>query len=147
MITLPGDREPKSNQIKIFNPKIVANNRGRGSGIFANFYMGDKNDQVDYGIDEGEWQKMSWKEAPDPSCEASVMERDLMEQLEPGRRPPNPVDATHHYRGSIPTNLPLGKHIITIRAGDIFGRTFTKTSNYMVAEPAAYLSKRQPIYF
>ncbi|MDO6437779.1 calcineurin-like phosphoesterase family protein [Cyclobacterium sp. 1_MG-2023] len=130
--------QSREHQIKIFNPKVVANNRGTGSGIFANFYMGDKNDLVEYRIDNGPWKKMSWVEAPDPSYAASVMEWDLMDQLEPGRRPSNPVNATHLWRGSIDTKLAVGKHTITVRAKDMFGRTFTETSEYNVAEPVAY---------
>lgn len=81
---------------------------------------------------------MSWVEAPDPSYAASVMEWDLMDQLEPGRRPSNPVNATHLWRGSIDTKLAVGKHTITVRAKDMFDRTFTETSEYNVAEPVAY---------
>lgn len=129
---------PKEHQIKIFNPKVVANNRGSGSGIFANFYMGDKNDKVEYRIDNGPWKNMNWVEAPDPSYAAAVMEWDLMDKLEPGRRPSNPVNVTHLWKGSIDTKLPIGKHTITVRATDMFGRTFTETSEYTVAEPVAY---------
>lgn len=130
--------KPLDHQIKIFNPKVVANNRGSSSGIFANFYMGDKEDLVEYKIDNGEWKPMNWTAAPDPSFLADVMEWDFMEKLSPGRRPSNPVNSTHLWRGSIPTNLPIGKHTITVRAKDMFGRTFTETSEYTIAEPVPY---------
>ncbi|MEX0884079.1 MAG: calcineurin-like phosphoesterase family protein [Cyclobacteriaceae bacterium] len=130
--------KPISHQIRIFNPKVVANNRGSSSGIFANFYMGDQKDKVEYRIDKGEWKTMNWVEAPDPAYLADVMEWDFMETLEPGRRPSNPVTSTHLWRGSIPTNLPVGRHQIEVRATDMFGRTFTETSEYSISEPVAY---------
>ncbi|MEX2514428.1 MAG: calcineurin-like phosphoesterase family protein [Cyclobacteriaceae bacterium] len=130
--------QTNNHQIRVFNPKVVANNRGSSSGIFANFFMGDKNDKVEYRIDKGEWKTMIWVEAPDPAYLADVMEWDFMEKLEPGRRPSNPVTSTHLWRGSIPTNLPVGTHQIEVRATDMFGRTFSETSEYSISEPVAY---------
>lgn len=130
--------KPLDYQIGIYNPNVVANNRGTSSGIFANFFMGDKDDLVEYRIDNGDWRAMTWVEAPDPSFMADVMEWDFMEKLEPGRRPSNPVNSTHLWRGSIPTNLSVGTHTITVRAKDMFGRTHTATSEYRIAEPVTY---------
>jgi hypothetical protein len=130
--------EPRDYQLRIFNPKVVANNRGSSSGIFANFFIGDKDDLVEYKIDNGDWRPMTWIEAPDPSFLVDVMEWDLMESLEAGRRPSNPVNSTHLWRGAIPTNLPVGMHTITVRARDMFGRTHTGTSAYRIAEPVSF---------
>lgn len=130
--------QPSSHQIKIFNPKVVANNRRTSSGIFANFYMGDKNDKVEYRIDNGDWKPMTWVDEPDPAYFAEVMEWDLMEELVPGRRPSNPVTSTHLWRGSIPTDLAVGNHSIEVRATDMFGSTFSEKSEYTISAPVSY---------
>ncbi|MFC4872330.1 calcineurin-like phosphoesterase C-terminal domain-containing protein [Negadavirga shengliensis] len=130
--------QPLQHQIRLYNPKVVANNRGTSAGIFANFYMGHQDSKVEYRIDNGEWKPMTWVEAADPDYTAGLVEWDLVEELMPGRRPSNAVPSTHLWRAAIPTNLSLGKHHIEVRATDMFGRVFTEKSDYRIAEPVAY---------
>jgi hypothetical protein len=130
--------QPLQHQIKLYNPKVVANNRGTSAGIFANFYMGHQDSKVEYRIDNGEWKPMTWVEAADPDYMAGLVEWDLVDELMPGRRPSNAVPSTHLWRAAIPTNLSLGQHHIEVRATDMFGRVFTEKSDYRIAEPVAY---------
>jgi hypothetical protein len=126
---------PKDHQMHIFHPKVVANNRGTQAGIFVNFYMGQEDDKVEYRIGNGEWRPMTWVEAPDPKFLAEVMEWDTAETLMPGRRPSNPVNSAHLWRGSIPTNLGEGIHKIEVRATDMFGNTHHGSSEYTLSKP------------
>ncbi len=129
--------KPKDYQMHVFHPKIVANNQGTQAGIFVNFYMGDKNDKVDYRVNSGEWKSMTWVDAADPEFVRQVMEWDTTEKLMPGRRPSNPVNSTHLWRGSIPANLSEGNHTIEIRATNMFGKTSVHSSTVQAAPPAA----------
>lgn len=130
----------KDYQLHVFHPKIVANNRGTQAGIFVNFYMGTKDDKVDYRINSGEWKPMTWIDAADPEFVRQVMEWDTAEKLMPGRRPSNPVNSTHLWRGAIPANLAAGSHTVEVRATDMFGRTFTQSSTIKAAPPATLTS-------
>ena len=134
--------KPKDYQMHVFHPKIVANNRGTQAGIFVNFYMGSKDDKVDYRINNGEWKSMSWIDAADPEFVRQVMEWDTMDKLMPGRRPSNPVNSTHLWRGAIPANLPEGSHTVEVRATDMFGRTFIQSSTIKAAPPATFTTGR-----
>ena len=129
--------KPKDYQIEIFAPKVVARGRRTRAGIFANFFMGSKNDKVLYRIDEGDWEEMTFVEEYDPSYVEKVYEWDLAEELMPGRRSSNPVKSTHLWRGNIPTQLEEGEHTIEVKATDMFGRTFTQKSSYRLQEPKA----------
>src|SRR5690606_24629791 len=105
------------------------------AGIFANFFMGDKANTVEYRIGDGRWTKMTFVDAPDPAYVALHYRWDLTEELFPGRRPSAAVSSTHLWRANIPTNLPEGEHRIEVRATDMFGRTFHATSSYRLAAP------------
>lgn len=128
---------PKDFQIKLFHPQVVAKGRGTQAGIFANFFMGHEGNTVEYRIDDGDWRPMVYTEAPDPDFLRQLYHWDTTDELMPGRRPSNAVNSTHLWRGSIPTNLPVGEHRIVVRGTDMFGRTFTQESAYTLAEPVA----------
>jgi hypothetical protein len=134
--------KPKDYQMHVFHPKIVANNRGTQAGIFVNFYMGTESDKVEYRINGGEWKPMTWIDAADPEFVRQVMEWDTVEKLMPGRRPSNPVNSTHLWRGAIPGNLSEGSHAVEVRATDMFGRTFTQSSTIKAAPPVSPTSAR-----
>lgn len=127
--------KPKEYQMNIFAPKVVAKGRTAKAGIFVNFFMGSKNDEVLYRIDNGEWKEMTYLQAVDPSYEELVYEWDATEELMPGRRSSNPVISTHLWRGKIPTKLETGEHQIEIKATDMFGKTYTAKSSYRLEEP------------
>ncbi|EON75519.1 metallophosphoesterase [Lunatimonas lonarensis] len=126
---------PADYQMHLFHPRVVASNRGTQAGIFVNFYMGHKDDRVEYRVDGGEWVPMVWVDTVDPEFVRQVMEWDTSENLMPGRRPSNPVNSTHLWRGNIPTNLGNGVHRIEVRAQDRKGNTFTQESEYLLADP------------
>lgn len=119
-------------QINIFAPKVVQHKRKTSAGIYANFFMGTEGDKVIYRVDDGDWSDMRFTPDYDPAYLHLLHEWDFAEQLMPGRRPPNPEASTHLWRGSIPTNLAPGKHVIEVQATDMFGNTFTETATYRI---------------
>lgn len=125
---------PKEHQIKVFSPKVVAKGKRTKSGIFANFFMGSKNDTVQYRIDGGEWMPMEFVEVQDPSYVELVYEYELSEQLVPGRRSSDPINSTHLWRAKIVTDLEVGTHNFEIKATDIYGKTHNATGSYRIEQ-------------
>lgn len=127
--------KPADYRMEIFAPKVVAKGRNTKAGIYANFFMGSEKDTLLYRIDQGEWREMTKVDDRDPAYVKLVMDWDQSEELLPGRRSSNPVNSTHLWRGSIPTRLETGEHVIEIKVTDMFGRVFTETSSYRLEEP------------
>jgi hypothetical protein len=105
------------------------------SAIFANFFMGSKNDKIVYHIDGGEWMPMEYVEEQDPSYIELVMEWELAEILMPGKRSSDPAACTHLWRGKILSDLPVGQHNVEIEATDMFGKKHTATGSYRIEQP------------
>ncbi|GHA31413.1 hypothetical protein GCM10007103_11300 [Salinimicrobium marinum] len=122
-------------QIQVFAPKVVAKGRNTQAGIYANFFMGTEGNDVRYRIDNGAWKAMKYVEEPDPSYLMLINEWDTTEELMPGRRSSNAVKSEHLWRGSIPTNLETGEHVIEIKATDMFGNNHKATSSFRLEEP------------
>ena len=126
-------REPEY-QMNIYAPKVVPYKGITTSRIVVNFFMGSRNDLVEYRIGNGEWQKMSYIEAPDPSYSTKLFEWDFTDKLLPGRRPSNAVNSTHLWSGSLKLNLPPGEHTIEVKATDRYGKQHLGTRKYTILE-------------
>ena len=122
-------------QMHVFAPKVVPYKGRTTSQIVVNFFMGAKEDAVEYRIDEGAWQKMHYVEKVDPSYQVKLFEWDLTDTLLPGRRPSNAVNSTHLWTGRLDLKLSPGEHTIEVRATDRFGKTHRGQRKYeIVAE-------------
>ncbi|HEX8575634.1 MAG TPA: calcineurin-like phosphoesterase family protein [Flavobacterium sp.] len=124
--------KPETYQMKVFTPKVVAKAKRTKSGVFVNFFMGNKNDKLTYRVDNGKWKEMEYVKAQDPSYVELVYEWELTDQLMPGRRSSDPVECTHLWRGNLPSDLEEGEHKVEIKAVDMFGKTHTATRNYRI---------------
>ena len=122
--------------MEIYSPKVIPFGDRTSAGIYANFFMGTKDDRVEYRIGGGEWKKMNYVEDVDPSYMALLYRWDTTDNLMAGRRPSNGVESTHLWRGGFPSDLELGEHTIEVRATDMFGRQFTQTKTVRVQQPA-----------
>ncbi|MBN2350146.1 MAG: calcineurin-like phosphoesterase C-terminal domain-containing protein [Bacteroidales bacterium] len=125
--------KPADYQFEIYAPKVVEQNKSTSAGIAANFFMGSEYDTLYCRIDSSDWRRMYRVNTFDPSYFRTVLEWDSAEELLDGSRPSNPVECTHIWFTYIPTNLELGKHIIEVKARDMYGRTFTRKSSYRIA--------------
>jgi hypothetical protein len=119
-------------QMNIFAPKVVPHNEKTSAGIYVNFFMGREGDEVIYRVDDGEWKNLHFQNEPDPHYLHLLHEWDFAEELMPGKRLPSARSSTHLWRAGIPTNLRPGKHIIEVKATDIFGNTYTQKSSYRI---------------
>ncbi|WKN32169.1 calcineurin-like phosphoesterase family protein [Porifericola rhodea] len=127
--------EDKDYRMRIFAPKVLAQNKRTSAGIYANFFQGSENAELRYKVDNGEWQDMYYTIDVDPSFLGLLHEWDYTENLLPGRRPSNAVESRHLWRARIPTDLAEGEHTIEVEATDMFGRKFTQTHTYKIAKP------------
>lgn len=126
--------KPASYQMEVFVPKVVEKRKSTSAGIFANFFMGTKGDKVVYAVDGKKWMPMEYMEAMDPKFLSTLMQFDQTEKLLNGRRPSNAEASTHLWRGKLPSNLPVGRHEIEIRATDRYGKTYSEKVQYLIAE-------------
>ena len=126
-------REPEY-QMNIYAPNVVRHKGRTSSRIVVNFFMGSRNDLVEYRISNSAWQKMHYLEAADPSYSARLFEWDFTDKLLPGRRPSNAVNSTHLWQGSIKTDLTPGEHLIEIRATDRYGNQHYGKRSYRILE-------------
>jgi hypothetical protein len=126
--------KPDDYQISLYHPKAVPFRRSTSASIYANFFMGNTDDTVEYRIDDGAWMKMQRTEEFDPAYYRYVQDWDYLEHIVPGQRPSNPIPCTHLWKARIATNLPAGEHRIEVRAKDRFDRTHTTASAYKIEE-------------
>lgn len=126
--------QPADYQIKVFNPKVLKKDQRTSAHIFANFFVGYRNDKLQYRVDSGTWKQMDYVEAVDPDYQVRLLQYDLSATLLEGRRSSNPEPCTHLWHSTIPTGLAVGTHTIDIKATDLFGQTYTQTSSYKIVE-------------
>lgn len=124
-----------SHQMNIYAPKVVPYKGRTTSRIVVNFFMGTKNDVVEYRIDDDQWRKMRYIETDDPNYLLKVIEWDVTERLLSGRRPSNPRVCRHLWMAELKLNLVPGEHRIEIRATDMFGKTHYGEKIYRILEP------------
>ncbi|KJD31609.1 metallophosphoesterase [Tamlana nanhaiensis] len=127
--------KPKAYQMEIFAPKVVAKAKRTKSGVYVNFFMGSKNDELLYRIDNGDWKPMKYINEPDPSYVSQIINWDESEVLIPGKRGSNAIDCTHLWQGKVLSNLEVGEHTIEIKAKDMYGNEHFGSKTYRVEAP------------
>jgi hypothetical protein len=125
--------KPKDYQIRIHVPEVVRQAKWSSAAILANFFMGSDQDTLFCRIDNGEWEKMYHYETYDPNYYRQAFEWDYTPVLFEGSRPSYPTQCQHLWYGRLPADLPVGEHTIEVKALDMFGRTFTQTGIYRIA--------------
>ncbi|WPP49601.1 calcineurin-like phosphoesterase family protein [Catalinimonas niigatensis] len=128
--------EDEDYRMRIFTPKVVPHEDRTSAGIYVNFFQGSEKAKLRYRVDEGSWKEMNYTVEVDPVYLGMLHEWDYTEELMPGRRPSNAVPSRHLWRAAIPTDLTVGTHTIEVEATDMFGRKFTESTTYNIAEPA-----------
>ncbi len=128
--------QPETYKIGIHAPKVIARRQSGKGEVYANFFQGSKNDQLEYRVGNGEWKAMTYTEEPDPIMVSTRLRWDEAAEPLQGTRPSNPVPCTHLWKASLPGNLPAGEHTLEVRAKDAYGRTFTGTHALKVINAA-----------
>ena len=124
--------KPEDYQINLWVPKVIPFKTKNAARIVANFFMGSKQDKVEYRIDNGEWKEMDYTESIDPDYTNNVLKWDTTQELFTGRRPSNPEASKHIWTAPFSRKLELGTHEVEVRAKDRYGKTYTTKSTFEV---------------
>lgn len=120
-------------QIALYAPKAFKSQKPASARVYANFFMGYKDSEVEIRFDnKGNWKKMQFVSSADPNYIASMVEWDKSETLTGNRRPSIPEESTHLWEFPFPKNLKQGKHLFEVRAKDLYGRTYIASQEFLV---------------
>lgn len=125
--------KPIDYQMIIHHPKVVMQDRHTPSYIVVNYFMGYKDDRVEFRLDDGEWKLMKHTLRTDPTYAYMFHKWELSEAAHPNRWPSHPSVSKHIWQARIPVyGVPVGKHRIEIRATDRFGNVHRGESWYRI---------------
>jgi len=120
-------------QVALYAPKAIKGQKPASARVYANFFMGHKDSDVEIRFDNKEnWKKMKFAPAVDPNYIASMVEWDKSETLKGNRRPSIAEESTHLWEAAFPKNLKKGKHSFEVRVKDLYGRTYTASQEFLV---------------
>jgi hypothetical protein len=127
-------RLPADRQIALHAPAAIAPRQGYVS-YYANVFNGHEGWSVQARIDDRAWNRIPKVLGWDPSYAAAYLEQDSSTVPVQGKRLPDPAVCYHLWRGSFPADLPLGRHLLQVRATDPAGRTFASEQTFEIASP------------
>lgn len=130
-------RESDDFQIRLYNPEVVPYRQGGKYPLYANFFIGDVDDTVEFRINGGEWKKMKRvTDEADPTFLKRLYEWDSADTAMKGRRPNSvPTMCTHLWKATLDNTLEPGTHSIEVRATDMFGNIHTASGSYRTEKP------------
>ena len=127
-------RDPDDRQIGLHAPKLLRRGAYPAWGVFANVYMGTDDTRVEFRVDGGDWMPMKKVLQPDPALLAENAIDDASEVLRGHDRSPEAEASTHLWRGSLPTKLDAGEHLVEVRAFDRWRGEQRATTTYRLEE-------------
>ncbi len=99
-------------------PQVLRAGAYPGVAVYANVYMGEPDSRVEFRINGGDWQPMRPSDQPDPALRTQNLIDDAADGLRAYDRLPEAGSTTHLWRGTLPTNLGPGEHLVEVRAFD-----------------------------
>jgi hypothetical protein len=127
-------RRPESYQMNIESPEEVAREKLAETEIFINVFNGSPKSTVEMRVgEEGEWRRLERRVMIDPAYQR-VFDAEAAIPDPPWRSLPRPRPSTHLWRGTLPSDLPVGSHLIQVRTEDMHGRTFEDRRAIRVVE-------------
>lgn len=114
-----GDGDPASTRfMHLHAPRVLRRGAYPAFGVYANVYMGLEDTRVEYRVDDAPWRPMRRVERPDPRLLVENMRDDLARTLRGFDRSPEAGPSPHLWRGTLPTDLPAGEHLVEVRVFD-----------------------------
>jgi hypothetical protein len=111
-------RQNPNQAMALHAPKVLRQGAYPGFAIVANVFMAKPETLVEVQIDTGSWQAMTRVLQTDPAILEINRLDDNALHLRSYDRTPEATASSHLWRFSLPTNLALGAHKITVRASD-----------------------------
>lgn len=114
---------PADYQMNIYAPESVKPSESESTNVLANVFAGSDRTTVEMRVGkDNEWVKMEQKLMNDPAYEREAMEELKWEQRN-WRDLPKPHPTPHIWGGKMPGGLPLGTHVIEVRATEADGKS------------------------
>lgn len=126
-------RDPADTAIGLHAPKVLRRGAYPAWAVYANVFMGRDDSRVEYRIDGSEWKPMAKVTQPDPRLLVENIRDDLSDALRGYDRSPEATSSQHLWRGTLPTDLPLGEHVVEVRAFDAWRGELHAQTHYRLA--------------
>jgi hypothetical protein len=127
-------RFPAEHQIAIHAPAVLAPRQGYVS-FYANVFNGHDGWSVQARVDNRAWNSVARILGWDPSYAADFLAQDSGGRPPQGKRLPDPAVCYHLWRGTLPADLSLGRHLLQVRATDPLGHSFAAEQAFEIANP------------
>ncbi len=127
-------RDPGDAAIGLSAPKVLRRGAYPAYGVYANVYMGRRDDRVEFRIDGGEWKPMRRVLAPDPNLLRENLRDADADALRGYDRSPEANPSPHLWRGTLPTDLAAGAHRIEVRTFDAWRGELRAETGYRLDE-------------
>lgn len=111
-------RDVAGKKIELHAPQVLRQGAYPAFAVYANVFMGRDDTRVEYRIDDGDWKPMARVLQPDPRLLAENARDDAATTLRGYDRSSEATVSPHLWRGTLPTDLAPGEHIIDVRAFD-----------------------------
>lgn len=115
---LPANDPSFTDVMQLEAPKVLRHGAYPAWAVYADVFIADAQQRVEYRIDSGAWKPMNHVIRPDPSLVIENVIDDQAEHLRGYDRSPEAKPSTHVWRGSLPTDLALREHTIEVRTFD-----------------------------
>lgn len=129
-------RAPGDAAIGLHAPKVLRRGAYPAWAVYANVWMGQDGDRVEFRVDGGDWAPMRQVLAPDPALATENARDDLADALRGYDRSPEATPSPHLWRGALPTGLAVGAHRIEVRAFDAWRGELHVETTYRLEEAA-----------
>lgn len=142
---------PASYQMNIHTPRAIRQQADSAAVLSVNVFNGNQHTTVAYRLNRtARWMPMEQVLAIDPFYDMLALRWDDFRTMDidslwsdrgdltlprfPGTRLPNRVPSTHLWQTLLPTNLPVGTHVVEVQVTDMFDRVFTDVHTFRVVE-------------
>ena len=123
---------PKDYQISIHAPESVKSTESDSDMVYANFFNGSEESKLEFRVGEkGRWKRMTKTMEEDPyfrrvyQAEQAILAKFEDASVAPPFRKLNTArPSAHLWKATLPQNLPVGTHLIYVRATDRHGRVY-----------------------
>ncbi len=112
-------------QMNIYAPIEVARTETAKTEVLTNVFAGSAKSKVEMKIGNGNWLPMQLSPRPDPTYVAAKAAQEALAGTVAiaGRPLPEPSPSPHIWAANLPTNLPVGAHLLQVRTSDMWGKT------------------------
>ncbi len=114
---------PADYQMQIAAPEAVATADLEKTDLWVNVFNGSAKSSVEFRVGGGDWSPMTQRRVVDPLFKwISEYETKMLHR--PWRALPKPANSSHLWHAKLPADLPVGVHVVEVRAKDMWGRVY-----------------------